>query len=934
MPGFGAFLHRYGAILMKRIKLISPFVCICALGASLWGAPDLGKDINISSKKFVLPNGLTLIVHEDHKAPIVAVNLWYHVGSKNEKPGKTGFAHLFEHLMFTGSEHLSTGHNQRAFFQTMESLGATDLNGTTSEDRTDFFENVPANALDVALWMESDRMGHLLAAVDQAKLEEQRGVVQNEKRQGENQPYGAVEELIVKGTAPASHPYSWTVIGSMDDLNAASLEDVRGWFKTYYGAANVVLVIAGDIDASTALKKVTQYFGSVPSGPPVAHWEAWTAKMPGIRRQEMSDHVPQPKLYEVWNVPRYGDVDATRLDLLSDVLAEGKTSRLYKRLVYDDQIATDVESFVDQREINSQFYITATLRPGQDLQKAEKAVQEELNRLLEKGPTEDELQRVKTQHFARFIRGAERIGGFGGVSDILAMNETYRGSPDFYKTILDNVSTATAADLARAGRQWLSDGVFILHVNPFPQYTAATNEVDRTKLPSPGPPPELAFPELQRTNLANGLKIILAERHGVPLVNFDLLVNAGYAADQFATPGTARLAMDMLEEGTKTRSTLQINDDLARLGADLTTASDLDLSTVHLSALQANMEASLDLFADVILNPAFLKSDFKRLQQERIAEIQSEKTEPRLMAMRLLPGLLYGTNHAYGNSLTGSGTEEAVSNMTPADMATFHQTWFKPNNSTLVIVGDTQMEKVLPKLEKLFATWTAGDVPDKNIGTVPAPSAPALYLVDRPGSIQSMILVGDIAPPTGNPDEIALETMNTILGGAFTSRLNMNLREDKHWSYGVRSTLVPARGPSPFIIRAPVQTDKTKESLIEIDKELRGFLQGSPVTEDELNTAKKELTLKLPGQWETQAHVMGSIGQLVRFSLPDDYFTTYPDKVRSLATTDIAHAGELAVHSSKMVWVVVGDRSKIESGLSELGWGEIHHLDPDGHAVK
>ncbi len=919
---------------MKTLNLSLSLVCFLGLSAARAAAPDLSKEINITSQKFVLSNGLTLIVHEDHKAPIVAVNLWYHVGSKNEKPGKTGFAHLFEHLMFTGSEHLSTGHNQRAFFQNMEQIGATDLNGTTSEDRTDFFENVPKNALDVALWMESDRMGHLLAAVDQAKLDEQRGVVQNEKRQGENQPYGAVEELMVKATAPASHPYSWTVIGSMEDLNAASLDDVRNWFKTYYGAANVVLVIAGDIETANAVARVKKYFDSIPSGPPVAHFVAWTAKMPGVRRQVVGDHVPQARLYEVWNVPRYGEVDTTRLDLLSDVLAEGKTSRLYKRLVYDDQIATAVEAYVDQREINSQFVITVTLRPGQDLKKAEAAVQEEMSRLLDKGPAEEELQRVKTQYFARFIRGLERIGGFGGVSDVLAMNETYRGTRDFYKTILDQVAAATASELSKTGKQWLSDGVYILHVLPFPSYQTAKDEVDRSQLPEPGPPPEVSFPPLQRTNLANGLKIILAGRHGVPLVNFDLLVNAGYAADQFAASGTARLAMDMLDEGTKSRSALQINDELARLGADLSAGSDLDVSSVHLSALQPNLEASLDLFADVILNPSFPRADFKRRQQQRVAEIQSEKTEPRLMALRLLPGLLYGSHHAYGNPLTGSGTEDSVSKMTSTDMSVFHQTWFKPNNATLVIVGDTQLPQVLPKLEKLFAAWVPGSVPDKNIGPVPEPAAPAVYLVDRPGSIQSMIMVADIAPPTGNPDEIALETMNTILGGAFTSRLNMNLREDKHWSYGVRATLVPARGPSPFIIRAPVQTDKTKEAMIEIDKELRNILQGNPVTGEELATAKKDETLKLPGQWETQSHIAASVAQIVRFGWPDDYFITYPDKVRALTQGEVEHAAQLAVHPGQMVWVVIGDRSKIESGLRELGWGQIQLLDPDGHAAE
>jgi zinc protease len=916
-----------------RILLIGS-ACLLGFFAALAEGPDLSKDINIANQKFVLSNGLTLIVHEDHKAPIVAVNLWYHVGSKNEKPGKTGFAHLFEHLMFTGSQHLQTGHNQRAFFQTMEQLGATDMNGTTSEDRTDFFENVPENALDVALWMESDRMGHLLGAVDQTKLDEQRGVVQNEKRQNENQPYGVVEELLVKSTAPANHPYSWTVIGSMADLDAASLDDVRQWFKTYYGAANVVLVIAGDIKADEALAKVKQYFGSIPSGPPVARYTSWTAKMGGVRRQTVSDHVPQARLYEVWNAPRYGEADATRLDLLSDVLSQGKTSRLYKRLVYDDQIATDVEADLDARELNSQFSIVVTLRPGKDLSKAEQAVHEELTRLLEKGPTEDELQRVKTQYFAGFIRGIERIGGFDGVSDILAMNQTYRGNPDYYKTILDQVHRASANDLKKAGQEWLSDGVYILQVVPFPAYETNKTEVDRTQLPMPGPQPEVKFPALQRATLTNGLKIILAERHGVPLVNFDLLVNAGYAADQFATPGTASLAMDMIGEGTRSRSALEISDQLARLGANFSTGCDLDTSTAHLSAITPNLQPSLALFADLVLNPSFPAGDFKRMQQEHIAAIQREKTEPRSMAMRILPALLFGKDHAYGNPLTGSGTEKSVAEMSAKDMAKFYQTWFKASNATLIVVGDTSLSNIMPALGKLFGQWQSGSVPVKNIGPVDEPGESAVYLVDRPGSLQSMIMAADIAPTTSSPDEIALETMNTILGGAFTSRINMNLREDKHWAYGARSTLLPAEGPSPFIAWAPVQTDKTKESMVEMQKELRNIVGESPVTEEELNSAKKDETLKLPGQWETESHVVDSIARLVRFGWPDDYFITYPDKVLALTQEDVERGAHEAVHPSHLTWVVIGDRSKVEAGLRDLGWGEIHLLNPDGQPTE
>src|SRR6266498_2436150 len=440
----------------KTILLVAgAFLPLLWLGSTCAAASIQDVKINIPYQKFVLTNGLTLIVHEDHKAPIVAVNLWYHVGSKNEKVGRTGFAHLFEHLLFTGSEHFKGGADQRAFFEAMERIGATDLNGTTSEDRTDFFENVPTNALDVALWIESDRMRHFIETVDQARLDVQRGVVQNEKRQGENQPYGVTEELIVKGTVPPGHPYSWTVIGSMEDLIAASLDDVRHWFQTYYGPANTVLVLAGDIDAETALKKVEYYFGDVPAGPPVARYEKWIPKIAGTRRQKVSDRVPQARLYKVWNVPPYGESDTSYLELVSRVLASGKTSRLYKRLVYDDQSATDVSAFVDRREISGQFWIIATARPGGELARIEKAVDEELARLLAKGPTQAELQRAKAGYIAAFVRGSERIGGFGGKSDILAMNQTFRDAPEFYQTTLKFVRQATVQHLQSAAKTWL-----------------------------------------------------------------------------------------------------------------------------------------------------------------------------------------------------------------------------------------------------------------------------------------------------------------------------------------------------------------------------------------------------------------------------------------------------------------------------------------------
>jgi zinc protease len=887
------------------------------------------NEIDIPYQKFVLKNGLTLVVHEDHKAPIVAVNVWYHVGSKNEKPGRTGFAHLFEHLMFNGSENFN-----KDYFEPFERIGTTDQNGTTNEDRTNYFENIPSSALDVALWMESDRMGHLLGVIDKARLDEQRGVVQNEKRQGENEPYGKVFSVATPNLYPAGHPYSWEVIGSMEDLNAASLEDVKEWFRSYYGAANAVIVIAGDVDVKTAKEKVEKYFGDIPSGPPVAKHNVWIAKRTGEHRQQMEDRVPQARIHKFWNVPQWGSADGDYLNLLGQVLSSGKSSRLYKRLVYDDQIATDVQAVASLSEIGGVFFIQASARPGESLAKVEKAIDEELVRFRSEGPTPAELQRVKTEYRARFIRGIERIGGFGGKSDVLAKNLVHAGSADHYKTTLKRVADATTADLKGVANRWLSDGVYVLEVHLFPEYATEQTTVDRKKLPEAGPPPEVKFPELQRATLANGLKIILAERHSIPQVNFQMLFDAGYAADQFGLPGTGSMTFALLDGGTSRRNALEISDELISLGANLEAGSDLDTSTVSMSALKENLDRSLDVFADVILNPSFPEEDFARLQKQRLAEIQQEKVQPISIALRVFAGLLYGKDHAYSNPLTGTGTEESVSRLKRDDLVKFRQTWFKPNSATLIVVGDTTMAEIKPKLERLFQSWQRGDVPTKNIGTVLLPQKPIVYIVDRPGSEQSIILASNLAPPKANKDESAIETLNTLLGGNFTSRINMNLREDKHWSYGSGSFLFDARGQRPFIAYAPVQTDKTKESAAELAKELNGIMGSRPVIADELVKAQASLTLTLPGSWETMNALGSSIGNIVRYGLDDRYYDTYAGKIHSLKVGDMVPAAKMTIHPDKLVWVIVGDRAKIEAGIRVLGLGEIRFIDADGKPVK
>jgi zinc protease len=884
---------------------------------------------DIKYTRFVLKNGLMLLVHEDHKAPIVAVNTWYHVGSKNERPGKTGFAHLFEHLMFSGSENFS-----HTYIQSMESIGATNLNGTTNNDRTNYFENVPSSMLDYVLFAESDRMGHLLGVLDQKKLDLQRGVVQNEKRQDENQPYGVVEELAVENTYPAGHPYSWTVIGKMKDLDAASMSDVQEWFKTYYGPNNTTIVIAGDVTPEEARQKVEKYYGEIPPGPPIARQETWIAKRTGTHRGWVQDRVPQARIYRIWNVPQYGSAEEPLLDLVSQVLGSGKTSRLYKRLVYKDQIATSAIASDSNNEIAGQFDITLTGKPDVDIHKVEQAADEELQNFLKNGPTEAELQLAKTQIFGSYARIVERIGGFGGKSDLLARCQTYTRNADCYKVYLQRIKDATPAAVKKAANDWLSDGDYILEVQPFPSNLKAEGKLDRSKEPAPGAPVSLNLPPMQRTKLSNGLNVVLAERHSAPLVNFSLLVDSGYAADPAAAPGTASFAQRMLEEGTPTRNSLKIGEELESLSANFNAGANLDWAVVNMSTLKLTMDNSLDIYADLILHPSFPENEFKRLRAERIAAIRREKVQPQTMALRVVPQLLYGKGHPYALPFTGTGTEASVSTLTRADLAKWHDTWFKPNNATLLIVGDTTLAEIKPRLEKLFASWKPGDVPKKNVTTVPEPEKNIVYLIDRPGSGQSIIFGAQLAPPRNDPDSIPLQLVNDIFGGNFSSRINMNLREDKHWSYGVFSVLPSARGQRPYLSLSPVQTDKTKESLAELIKEYRQIGREKPISEQELKDEQNNATLGMPGQFETVSQLAGAYSQILQYGLPEDYFNTFTQKAISLTPETANAVAKKFIQPDHLIWVVVGDLSKVEAGIRELNLGEIHKIDADGNAVQ
>ncbi|MEI7035415.1 pitrilysin family protein [Fulvimonas yonginensis] len=910
----------------------------------------------LAYQRFTLPNGLTVVVHEDHKAPVVAVSVWYHVGSSYEPKGKTGFAHLFEHLMFQGSEN-----HKDEYFKPFELAGATDQNGTTWLDRTNYFETVPTTALDMALWMESDRMGHLLGAIGQKELDEQRGVVQNEKRQDENQPYGRVSELIQAEAFPANHPYHHDTIGSMADLNAASLADVKQWFRDYYGAANTVVVLAGDITPAQAKEKMLKYFGDIGPGPRVPRPQPWVAPRATSTRGTMTDNVAQARIYREWNVPSRTDLSINQLQLAAAVLGGGKTSRLYQRLVYKDKLADDVSVDIEQHVLASLFELQVDVKKGVDPAKVEAAVADEWARFLREGPTVDELERVKTSIRADFVRGLERVNTQAA---ILAEGQLYQDDPGAYLKDFDALMAATPASVKAAANRWIARGDYTLTVvpgkveetdfataagrpalpgkpaprlSPAGDYRTVPSTVDRSKgVPQVTEFPGLTFPTLQHGKLANGIEVTLAERHEVPAVQVQLLFDAGYAADQGRKLGTSSFTMAMLDEGTRDLDSVEIAKREQRLGAEIDSGCGLDFCNVSLNALDDKLTPSLALFADIVRNPAFRDDDVARLRGQWLARIAQEKSRPIGIALRTLPPLLYGEGHAYAIPFTGSGTVHSITSLDVNDMRRFMGDFIRPDNVKILVAGDTTLDKIIPQLDQVFGDWKpgAGKVPTKNLARVAAPAHSRVYLIDRPGAQQSLILAGGLAPSTKVGNNLAIETMNGAFGGTFTSRLNMNLREDKHWAYGAFSFLPDALGQRPFLMYAPVQTDKTGPSAAEILAEARGVVGPHPLTPPEIAKIKDGAVRSLPGEYQTTSAVMGALQEITLYDRPDDWVQTEKARIEALKDPQVQAAAEEVIHPDHLTWVIVGDLKKIEQPVRALNLGQVQVLDADGKPAK
>ena len=885
-----------------------------AYGQTKLDVPDIEYDT------FTLNNGLTVVVHEDRKVPMVAVNVWYHVGSKNEKVGKTGFAHLFEHLMFNGTENYNA-----EYFEPFEKIGATDQNGTTNNDRTNYFQNVPTNALDLALWMESERMGHILNVIDQEKLDEQRGVVQNEKRQGENQPYGQVFNAIGKAVFPKGHPYSWSVIGSMEDLNAATLDDVKEWFETYYGPTNAVIALAGDIDLETAKIKVQEYFGDIQAGPPLTKPKKWIAKRTEQTREVMEDNVPQTRIYKVWNVPEDGTAEAQALDLASSTLAGSKNSPLYQELVYKTGLATGVSAFYYGREIAGLFIISATVAPGQDVNEVENVIDATLQKYLKTGPNSKLLKNTKTSTIAGLTNGLQRIGGFGGKSDILATYQTLYGDAGAFKKILAMYLDTSSNDVKKAANKWLSSGDYVLTIVPAAKTSVVESLVDRSKgIPYPTEKLSYSFPTIKSAILENGSKLVLAERNDLPLVQLEIVFNNGYAIESDNELGLVNFTMSMVDEGTDKYNSLEFAEMQESLGSGIGFGSSIDTTYASMSSLKVNLEKTLDLFKEGLLNPTFPQVELDKVKKRWLAGIDQELNSPASMANREIRTLVYGSGHPYAKA-SSSGVKNTVENFTREDLQGMYAKLTNPNDATFIVTGDISLADATELLNKKFSNWKS---PDKAIAQVDLfnvndQASPRVFLIDKPGAIQSYILAAQLLPPTNSEDDILIDYMNYAIAGSFTSRLNMNLREDKSWSYGVRTSTGYSQGQRLMRMTAPVQTDKTAPAITEILREYNEYINSSPINEEELSKIKNARTLRLPGQYETLGALLGGIEDIVKYNRDFDYLDTIADKRNSIKLEDVQSATTKYLDTNKWTWVIVGDLNEIENPVRDLNIGPV-----------
>ena len=893
----------------------------------------------IKYEKYKLANGLEVILSEDHRLPLVAVDLWYHVGPANEKPGRTGFAHLFEHMMFQGSKHVKANEH----FRLMEAAGASDINGTTDFDRTNYFETVPANQLELALWAESDRMGWLLDNLNGRNLANQRDVVRNERREGESRPYDLVEEGVQHLLYPKTHPYYGDVIGSHADIESAELNDVRDFFKTYYAPNNASIAVVGDFDPKTIKALLQKYFGPIPSGPPVPKIEAVTPPITEERRATITDAVQLPRVYLAWITAPFFKPGDAEMDLLAMTLGEGKSSRLYKKLVYEKQIAQDVRANQESLMLGSKFVIQATAKPGVKPEELEKAIEEELAAVQKDGITAAELERAKNTIETQRIQHLQRLGGFGGKADMLDLYNHYLNDPGYLPKDLARYENATRESVKQQAEKLTPNSRVVVYgvpgqkvvedvaKRPEPQSAEAVaggpgNDEWRTTPPKPAVAKAPQLPVPAQFKLPNGIPVYLVEQHALPVMTAQLTVLRGSEANPADKAGLASFTAMMMNEGTEKRTSPQLADDIAQIGATVSAASTADATSITAAALTKNSDKLFDLLSDVAIHPAFREEEIERVRKRRLTTLIQQNDQPQVVAQRVLLREVYGAQSPYGYLETG--TPESTQATTREDMVKFYKSGFAPQDSALVVAGDITEAQLKSLAQKYFGGWT-GQATASKAPVVENTSSRRIVIVDKPNAPQSALRIGQVGLQRNSPDYPAVLVMNDILGGLFSSRINLNLREAHGYTYGAFSFYQFRRGTGPFVIGSMIRTDVTAPAVKEVFNEVEKIRSGE-VTPEELSMAKESNVRGLTADFETTAQTARTTSNLFVYGLPLDYYRTLPAKLEAVTPGDVHRMTEKYVSPDKMVVVVAGDRAKIEPELKKLNLGAVQAQDTEG----
>ncbi|MBF0406964.1 MAG: insulinase family protein [Candidatus Riflebacteria bacterium] len=888
----------------------------------------------VQFEKYSLPNGVQVILHIDRKLPIVHVNQWFHVGSMNEKPGKTGFAHVFEHIMFQGSKNAPG-----EYFTYVEKAGANlregGVNGTTGNDRTNYFATVPSGNLEYLLWLESDRLATLIEDLDQKKLDNQRDVVRNERRMGiDNAPYGRLREILPENLFPPSHPYSWPVIGSHEDLKNASLEDVKDFFKTYYTPNNLSLVLAGDFNPEEAKKLIAKYYGSLQPGPALARPKKNIPFLSEEKIVEVNDRVPQTRIIMAWPTPAYFDKDDAELDVAGLILSDGLSSRLVKSLVYEKQLCSSIGAYQNGTEIAGYFLVDALLRKDADYREVEKEISRIIAELASNEPSKEELDRILTKMEFSFISNLERIGGFGGKSDLLNRYNVYFGNPDKFKEDFLRYQNMTPEDVKKATEKHLNTNRrLVIRFLPESSGRPAKEEFDRAKAPELGNDKDFEAPVPKRAILANGLEVVVIERNELPKVAVVLSSRAGSVMESIEKSGLANLVSSVMKKGSPARSAILLDEQFSNLGTSLDVACARENAYVSFEILKRNLEPALEIVSDIVKNPAFLDEEIERERKLITDSIAQQENDPPGLSARLTSVMIFGKEHPYGHPI--AGFLDTLKGIKREELSEFHKKFWVASSSTLIFAGQVSLDEATKIAEKYFADWNAGNISKIDFPQPKPFEFKKIYVVDKQDAAQTHVAQILPGPDRFDADYYPLTMVDSIWGsGGFCNRLTLNLRENKGFTYRVRSGMYNGKVTGFWNANGLMQGDKTKEALIEFISELEGIAGKKAISDEEFNLSRDKRLKSFSQGFETLSSLVGKYSELVNLSLPLDEYNREYKVYKNMSLDKVKESASKWAVPEKSFFLLVGDYKKIEKGLNELNFGDVILIDKDGKPVE